>query len=192
MRKLILRMATTLDGVVAGDNNEMDMFDFHGSEDVWGDLFATLEGVDTMLLGRGMHEGYITHWQAALDSASASENERKYARIAARTRHLILSRTPIEASAWPNAEVLRGGVAEIASVKRERGADLLLYGGPTAAAAAIKAGLVDEYHFAVHPIVAGRGKKLFASVVERQRLRHRDTKTYASGVNLLRYARALT
>jgi dihydrofolate reductase len=190
MRKLILRMATTLDGVVAGENNEMDMFDFSGTEDVWHDLFATLEGVDTMLLGRGMHEGYIAHWQAALDSATASENERKYARIARRTRHLILSRSPVEGVAWPNAQVLRGGVAEIASVKGERGADIILYGGPTVAAAAINAGLVDEYHLAVHPIVAGRGKKPFGSVVERQRLRHRDTKTYASGVNLLRYARA--
>jgi dihydrofolate reductase len=190
MRKLILRMATTLDGVVAGENNEMDMFDFRGTEDVWDDLFATLEGVDTMLLGRGMHEGYIAHWQAALDSSTASEDERKYARIAARTRHLILSRSPVETLAWPNAQVLRGGVAEIASLKGARGADILLYGGPTAAAAAINAGFVDEYHLAVHPVVAGGGKKLFGSVDKRHRLRHRDTKTYASGVNLLRYVRA--
>jgi dihydrofolate reductase len=188
MRKLILRMAITLDGVVAGENNEMDMFDFSDAS-VWPDLFATLEGVDLMLVGRGMHAGYMAHWQAALDSPTASDNERKYARIATQTPHLVLSRTPIEV-AWPNAQVLRGGVDEISTLKSQRGAAILLYGGATAAAAAINAGLVDEYHFAVHPVVAGRGKKLFGNVVQRHRLRHRDTKTLSSGVNVLTYLRA--
>jgi dihydrofolate reductase len=107
-------MATTLDGVVAGENDEMDLFDFK-EEGSWTDL---------------------------------------------------------------------------ADLKRQRGGDIILYGGPTAAAAVIDAGLVDEFHLNVHPLIAGRGKKLFANVAERRRLRHRDTTTFSPGLVALKYERA--
>jgi dihydrofolate reductase len=70
------------------------------------------------------------------------------------------------------------------------GSDIILYGGPTAAAAVIDAGLVDEFHLNVHPLIAGRGKKLFANVAERRRLRRRDTTTFSPGLVALKYERA--
>ena len=66
MRKLILRMAITLDGVVAPENDK-DVFD-HSDEGVWSDTFAMLETVDTVLLGAGMHQEYLSYWQSAQTS----------------------------------------------------------------------------------------------------------------------------
>jgi dihydrofolate reductase len=187
MRKLILQMATTLDGVVAPEKGK-DVFSFSDDE-VWNYTFGMLDTVDAVLLGAGMHQEYLNHWHAALTSSTASQNERKYATMAARTPHFVLSRT-LRKVEWPNATVLTGGVDGIAELKKQAGRDIILWGGPTAAAAAIEAGVVDEYHLVTHPVIAGGGKKLFGNVVEMRRVRHQDTKTFPSGIVALKYARA--
>ena len=188
MRKLILRMELTLDGVAAGEDGAIEGID-HGDEGSWSDIFATLENVDAMLLGAGAHQEYLSYWQSALTSATAGPNERKFAEIAARTPHFVLSRT-LRAVEWRNASVLAGGVEAIASLKSLSGRDILMWGGPTVAAAAIDAELVDEYHLVTHPIIAGRGRKLFARVAAAHRVRHLSTQAFLSGVVLVKHARA--
>jgi len=187
MRKLILRMELTLDGVAAGENGPIDMADY-GDEGSWSDIFATLETVDAMLIG-ATHREYLSYWQSALTSSTATPSERKFAAIAARTPHFVLSRTPRSVE-WPNASVLAGGVEAIASLKRQGGRDIIMWGGPTVAAAAIEAEFIDEYHLVTHTVIAGRGKKLFANVAATHRVRHLSTKTFPSGLVLVKHARA--
>jgi dihydrofolate reductase len=187
MRKLILQMAITLDGVGAPENGT-NVFD-HSDEGVWSYTFGMLGEVDTVLLGAGMYQEYLSYWNAALRSPTASQNERTYATLAARTPHFILSRTVRQAE-WPNTTVLTAGVDGIADLKKQAGGSIILWGGPTAAAAAIEAGVVDEYHLVTHPVIAGRGKKLFGNVVAMRRVRHQDTKTFPSGIVAHNYARA--
>ncbi len=184
MRKLILQMAITLDGVVAPDGGK-DVFDHH-DEGVWSYTFDMLETADTILLGAGMHQEYLSHWQAALSSPTASQSERKYAALAARTPHFVLSRT-LRTVEWPNATVLTDGVDGIADLKKQAGRDIVLWGGPTAAAAAIEGGVVDEYRLVTHPVIAGGGKTLFGNIVEMRHLRHQDTRTFPSGIVALKY-----
>jgi dihydrofolate reductase len=188
MRKLILRMLLTLDGVAAGENGQIDGVDY-GDEGSWKDIFATLETVDALLIGAATHREYLSYWQSVLTNPTAKPNERKFAEIAARTPHFVLSRTPLTLQ-WPNASVLAGGVDGIAALKQQSGRDILMWGGPTVAAAAIEAGLIDEYHFDTHPVIAGRGKKLFANVAAPHRVRHLSTETLPSGVVQVKHARA--
>lgn len=187
MRKLILHIAVTLDGVAAGENGPMQMVDY-GDEGVWADIFAMLETVDTMLIGGRSHAEYLGYWQQTLTNPKASPNERRFAEIAARTPHFVLSRS-LDKVDWPNAKVLAGGVEGIANLKRQTGRDLLLWGGPSVAAAAIQGGHVDELQLVTHPAIEGRGKKLFATVDQKQRLRHLEAKTFPSGIIALKYAR---
>jgi len=189
VRKLILQMAITLDGVVAPEDGK-DVFD-HGDEGVWADTFRMLETVDTVLLGAGMHQEYLTYWQAVLTNPAAGKSEKRYATMAARTPHFVLSRTPRKVE-WPGVTVLSAGVDGIADLKKQTGRDIILWGGPTAAAAAIEAGVVDEYHLVTHPVIAGSGKKLFSTVGDMHRLRHQDTQTFPSGIVILKYARRLS
>ena len=188
MRKLILRMLLTLDEVAAGENGQIDGVDY-GDKDTWTDIFNTLKTVDAMLIGGTSHKEYLDYWKSVLSKPDADPNERKFAEIDARTQHYVVSRT-IKSVDYPNASVLAGGVDGIADLKRQQGGDILMWGGPTVAAAAIEAGLVDEYHFDIHPVVAGRGKKLFAAVSGAQRLRHLSTEAYPSGILNVKYARA--
>ena len=189
MRKLILRMLLTLDGVAAGeDNKPIDAVDY-GDDGSWSDIFETLETVDAMLIGGASHREYLSYWKSALTDPKVSPNERRFAEIAARTPHFVLSRTE-QSVEWPNASVLPGGVDGIKDLKQQKGGDILLWGGPTVAAAAIEAGLVDETHFAIHPVIAARGKKLFAKVANPHHVRHLGTKTSAGGVVTMKHARA--
>jgi riboflavin biosynthesis pyrimidine reductase len=180
-------MLLTLDGVAAGENGPIEGVKY-GDEGSWKDIFATLETVDAMLIGGGAHREYLSYWQTALTNTAASPNERKFAEIEARTPHFVISRTlkPVE---WSNASVLAGGVDGIADLKRQNGLDILMWGGPTVAAAAIEAELVDELHLETHPLIAGRGKKLFTKVAAAHRLRHLSTETFPSGVVLVKHAR---
>jgi dihydrofolate reductase len=187
VRKLILQMAITLDGVVVPEDGK-EVFD-HNDEGVWSDIFGILDTVDAVLLGAGMHQEYLSHWHGVLTSPTASDSERRYATIAARTPHFVLSRTPRKVE-WPNATILSGGVDGIADLKKQAGGDIILWGGPTAAAAAIEAGVVDEYRLVTHPVIAGGGKKLFSNVAQMRRLRHQHTKPFPSGIVSLKYARA--
>ncbi len=186
MRKLILRMGLTLDGVAAGEDGQIDGVDY-GDEGSWKDIFATLENVDAMLIGAGMHREYLSYWDSVLMNSDPKPSERKFAEITARTPHFVLSRT-LSTVEWLNTSVLAGGVEGIAGLKRQGGRDILMWGGPTVAAAAIEAGLIDEYHFEMHPVIAGRGKKLFSNVVAKHRLRHLCTETLPSGAVLVKHA----
>lgn len=188
MRKLILRMLLTLDEVAAGEKGQIDNVDY-GDEGSWRDIFGTLKTVDAMLLGAAAHREYLDYWHSVLSNPKADTNERKFAEIAAATPHYVLSRT-LRSVDYPNASVLPGGVDGIADLKRQSGGDILLWGGPTVAAAAIDAGQVDEYHFDIHPVIAGSGKKLFADVSRPQRLRHLSTDAHASGVLTVKHAKA--
>jgi dihydrofolate reductase len=59
-------------------------------------------------------------------------------------------------------------------------------GGPELAAHAIRAGLVDEYHLFLHPIVVGGGNQALPNDV-RVTLELMDERRFASGVVYLRY-----
>jgi dihydrofolate reductase len=59
-------------------------------------------------------------------------------------------------------------------------------GGPTLGAHAITAGLVDEYHLIVWPVVLGGGKPFFPNRV-RLRLELLDERRLGNGVVYLRY-----
>jgi dihydrofolate reductase len=101
----------------------------------------------------------------------------------------VLSRT-LRALDDPNASVLADGVDGIADLKRRDGRDMLLWGGPTSAAAAIEAELVDELHLLTHPVIAGRRKKLFQHVAGAHRARQLTAERFPSGAVLTKCARA--
>lgn len=187
MRKLILRMEITVDGVAAGENNQPIEGVEHGDEGSWKDIFATLETVDALLIGGGAHREYLDYWKDALTNPATRPNERRFAEIAAGTVHFVVSRT-LRTVEWPNARVLEGGVEGIAGLKRQSGRDILMWGGPTVAAATLEAGLVDELHFVTHPVIAGRGKKLWANVGGSHRVRRLSTQDLPSGAVLVKYA----
>src|SRR5215510_11703767 len=109
MRKIIAALVVSVDGFIEGPNGELDWVD------TWEDPFDLLPQIDTCILGRGMYSGYEQYWGAILANPQgvlpftgkvASEGEIAYARFAARTPHMVLSRT-LDNVAWKNTRIVR-------------------------------------------------------------------------------------
>jgi dihydrofolate reductase len=87
-----------------------------------------------------------------------------------------------------NAEPLTGDPIEEVSRLKEGGyGDLLIMGSGQLVHTLTDAGLIDEYHVFVHPVVVGSGKRLFREGSPLISLRLADTKTFSGGVVALTY-----
>ena len=89
---------------------------------------------------------------------------------------------------WQNAYLLKGPVSEEVPKLTAEGKNLLVNGGPGLGSTLAQLGLVDEYHFLIQPIVAGRGPQLLGGVRNRLNLKLTGTESFGSGVVLHRYA----
>lgn len=184
MGKLVLSMMMTLDGFVAGPNNELDWVVWEDEMD--RDAIELMRSVDTMLVGYGAYKDMATYWPAALAKPN-SESEAIFAKLINAKPKVIISQTQ-EKLLWKNEELLVvSDLAEqISSLKESKG-DIVFYGGAGLAQAVVAAGLVDEYRLFVSPVVIGRGKALFSDISASLKLQAPATKVYTSGAILLQY-----
>ena len=185
MRKVILMMSVSLDGYFEGPDRELDWqiiddeIHIHFNEEL-GAMSAFLDGRVTYELMAGF-------WPTADADPSASRPVAEFARIWREMPKIVYSRT-LETAGW-NATVVRDVVPEeVRALTAQPGGDMVL-GGAELAATFMRHDLVDEYRLYVHPVVLGRGRPLFAQSDARIALRLGDTRTFSSGVVLLRYVR---
>ena len=86
-----------------------------------------------------------------------------------------------------NARLVTGdAVAEIARLKAEDGRPMDV-GGATLAAAAMRAGLIDEYAIVTHPVLVGGGTPFFTALDSWVDLTLVETRRFPDGVLLTRY-----
>ena len=88
-----------------------------------------------------------------------------------------------------NTRIVRTNLQdEILKLKQERGKNILV-GGVDIPSQLIELGLVDEYRFVVHPVVAGEGRRLLEgiSLQEKLQLKLVESKIFKSGCVALRY-----
>jgi dihydrofolate reductase len=102
---------------------------------------------------------------------------------------LVFSRTMKDVT-WRNSRLLRKlDPHEIETIKRQPGKDIIVFGSGSIMSQLTEQGLIDEYQFAVCPIVLGSGQQLLGSVSKRLRLELLEAKALPSGDVMLRYAR---
>jgi len=182
MRKVIYSPMVSLDGFVEGPNREID----------WGLVDEELHTyindqqrqIDTYLFGRRMYE-VMTYWDTAETDPSNPEYVLEFARIWKGILKIVFSKTLDNVQG--NARLSRGNIVEeIAQLKSQPGKDMSV-GGSTIAATLIRLGLIDEYQLYVNPVALGRGTPMFQTLDHKTELRLIETKTFTSGVVLLRY-----
>jgi dihydrofolate reductase len=162
-------MQVTLDGYSSEGDAEW--------VDSWADGLALLPPVDAFVLGGGMFPDYERWWATILDDPGAASDmmgrdpyprEIDYARLAAKTPHLVLSKTLTDPS-WPTARVVHD-IDEIRTLTEQPGKAVYVVGGPGLLGSLINAGLLDELRLIVHPVVTGRGTAVFGDIAEPQAL----------------------
>jgi len=185
MRKVIVTMWVTLDGFIAGPNDDMSWIIVDDAMGAYED--AMVSAADTLVLGRVTYQSFAGAWPHVPDNPAASEGEKEYARKVNSLRKIVFSKT-LETVEWNNSTLLHEiNPDDIVALKNEVGKDIVIYGSASIVQALTTLGLIDEYQLLVHPVVLGGGKRLFKEGSDRTALRLVETKTFDSGVVLLSY-----
>ena len=182
MAKLIYSGLMSLDGYVADEDGN---FDWAAPDEEVHTFVNDLERpVGTYLYGRRMYE-VMAGWETDPTLADQSPVMRDYAEIWQAADKILYSRT-LDTVATARTRIERDFDPEaVRQLKAVAGGDVTV-GGPNLAAQAIKAGLVDECHLFVTPIVIGGGKQFFPDDV-RVELELLDERRFGNGVVHLHY-----
>ncbi len=185
MRKVIVTMWVTLDGFIAGPNDDMSWIIVDDAMGAYED--AMVSAADTLVLGRVTYQSFAGAWPHVPDNPAASEGEKEYARKVNSLRKIVFSRT-LETVEWHNSTLLHEiNPDDIVALKQDAGKNIVIYGSASIVQALTDLGLIDEYQLLVHPVVLGGGKRLFKEGSDRTALRLVEAKTFDSGVVLLAY-----
>ena len=100
----------------------------------------------------------------------------------------VVFSSTISAVDWNTRLVTGDAVPEITRLKTEDGGPMDI-GGATLAAAAMRAGLIDEYAIVTHPVLVGGGTPFFTALDSWVNLNLVETRTFPGGLVLTRYER---
>ncbi len=187
MRKIIVTMWTTLDGFIAGLNNEMDWVGQYYDAAMGKYEDDMVSSADTLMLGRLTYESFAGSWPHVPDNPNVSEGEKIYARKVNAMRKVVFSKS-LEKADWNNSVLYRDIVPEeIIKLKQEPGKDIVIYGSASVIQTLTNYGLIDEYQILVHPLILGGGKPLFSNISQRVSLKLVKTDPRSSGIVVLYY-----
>jgi dihydrofolate reductase len=186
MRKLKLHVGMSIDGCIAGPNNEMDWIDFTWNEKLREYEDRLHEPVDTILLGRKMTDEFISYWSNVINKPE--DPEYTFAKKMIETPKIVFTKT-LNKSEWPNTEIATGDLKdEITKLKsQEGGGDIIVYGGASFDSSLIKENLIDEYYLFINPVAIGNGKTIFKDLKKIRKLSLVESITFDSGTVLLHY-----
>jgi dihydrofolate reductase len=183
MRNLIFAINITLDGCVDHTKGIAD-------EELLEDFARLTREVDLQVFGRKTYQLMVPYWPDVAKDQSATKAEIEFARAFDSINKIVFSRS-LESAEDGNTRIVRGNLPdEILKLKQEQGKNILV-GGVDIPSQLIELGLVDEYHFVVHPIVAGEGRRLLegVSLPEKLQLKLVESKIFKSGCVALHYVK---
>jgi dihydrofolate reductase len=173
MGKVTASLFISLDGVVeAPETWHMPYFD----DEMGAVVGQAIASTDAFLLGRRTYEEWAAFWPqqdpGRNPMAAAINGLPKY----------VVSRT-LGDPAWQGSTVLDGELAaEVATLKERHDGDIAISGSATLVRSLLEAGLLDELRVMVHPVLVGRGARLFQDAPVPASLELTDSRTFGSGV----------
>lgn len=161
MRKVIYGINLTADGCC-------DHTKVNGSEEIHEYFTDLMHDVDLIVYGRKTYELMVPYWPDVAKSQSETKAVNEFARVFTAINKVVFSRS-LE-SAEGNTRIIRGNLREeFLKLKQEPGKNISI-GGVDLPEQLIALGLVDEFYFVVHPIIAGEGRRLFEDTSLQQQL----------------------
>lgn len=187
MRKIIVTMWESVDGFIAGPNNDMGFVGEVYDEAMGKYEHNLVSAADTLLLGRVTYESFAGSWPYVPDRPDADPGEVAYARLLNAMRKIVFSKTLPDVE-WNNSTLMREIVPEeIRQLKQEEGRDIVIYGSASIVQQLTNYGLIDEYQLLIHPFILGDGKPLFKNIKEKVNLKLVNAEARPSGVVVLTY-----
>jgi dihydrofolate reductase len=187
MRKIIVLSFITLDGVMQApggpEEDPSDGFKYGGWTAPYDDetsarfMQKQMEPAD-LLLGRKTFDIFESYWPEHADYWPGVNEVAKY----------VLSNTRRE-SDWNNSAFLTS-VADIEKLKNSEGSDLKIWGSSKLVQLLLKHDLVDEFWLNIHPVILGKGKKLFDDAAMPSAFELAESFVTTKGVIMANYKKA--
>lgn len=182
MAKLIYVTNASLDGYI---EDEHGSFDWTPPDDGFFAFITDLvRPIGTYLYGRRLYDAMAV-WETDPTLAAQSALMADFANVWQAADKVVYS-TTLDATSTATTRLERTfDPASVRDIKAAAASDLTI-GGAHLAAQAIKAGLVDEYHLFIHPVVLGAGKPALPRDT-RFDLELLDHRRFSNGVLYLSY-----
>lgn len=149
---------------------------------------ARYDDVSTVVMGRRSFLGHRRVWSGKARKRDDAPYLFDYSHFLDRVDKVCLSRR-LTTTGWENSRILRGDLAKVlARLRREKGGNILLEGGPRVVQEALRRGLADDYWFFVMPVVYGKGPRYWGAMKEQNTLKLLEVKPAEDGEILLHYA----
>ena len=178
MRPLRYSINITLDGCCHHDS-------VTATEELHERATKLLEEADALVFGRITYQMMEAAFRGGASGEATPESLDPFTRTMDVMRKYVVSST-LENVDW-NSELVRGDLRQsILTLKQQPGKGLLT-GGVTLPLALAEMGLIDEYEFVIHPVIAGHGPHLFASLSKPLDLKLVDREELRSGAVAMRY-----
>ncbi|MDX1583089.1 MAG: dihydrofolate reductase family protein [Thermoanaerobaculia bacterium] len=168
MRPVVYSVAMSLDGFIAGPDDDYDWIPV----DVGIDWEAFLHRFDTSLVGGRSFEMTRRAPEAALPG---------------NMRHYVFSQTHRQEDHPDVTIVSENGAEVVRGLREEEGKEIWLFGGGELFASLLADRVVDVVELALVPILLGDGRPFMKSLDQRVRLELEKTTPLEQGVVLLRY-----
>jgi len=175
MRKLCIFIATSLDGYIAGPNDDLSFLKTVEKEGEDYGYAAFTADIDTIIIGRRTYD-----WVVREIGSGHYDNGERDVYVITRTERTVTGRT----------QFYTGELADLIKELRSRkGKNIYCDGGAEVIDGFLKADLIDELTISVIPILLGGGTRLFKDGRPEQRLELVDSRAFDTGLVQLRYRR---
>jgi dihydrofolate reductase len=183
MRNLVFAINTTLDG-------SCDHTKFNPDDEMLEYFTHLTRDADTFVYGRKTYQLMVPYWpDVAKNPSEQTKADYEFAKAFDAINKIIVFSQSLASPEGEKTRIVRTSLHdEILKLKREQGKNIFT-GGVTIPSQLAELGLIDEYHFVVHPIVLGEGRRLFEGInlQEKLQLELVESKTFKSGCVALRY-----
>lgn len=173
MRKIIYYVAISIDGFIAGPNEDISGFVAQGSG--VNQYLSDLTDFDTVIMGRKTYEfGY----QYGLKPGQAA-----YPHM----QHYIFSSTLNFENPSNQVNICSIDIATIEAIKEQTKTDVYLCGGGELAAWLLERELIDVLKIKLNPLILGTGIRLFEASTKQYALSLKESQLYDDGLQIMTY-----
>lgn len=183
-------MSTVIYGINLSADGCCGHTKFSGADDMVEYFTELLQGIDLIVWGRKTYELMVPYWPEVAKQQSGTAVENAFARRLTDIEKVVFSRTLV--SAEPNTRIARGDLREeFLKLKQQYANKRISIGGVSLPSQLIALGLVNEFHFLVHPVIAGEGRRLMEDTAmnANQNLTLAGSRLLRSGCMALHYTR---
>jgi dihydrofolate reductase len=184
MRTLIVTEFVSLDGVMDSPGGEPG-YPHAGwvgprfTDELGAFKLAEQLAAEILLLGRRTYESFVGAWPQREGPMADKIN----------TMPKLVASTTLGSSDWDNTTVIASDLAgTIDALRREDGGPILVAGSRCVVHTLLEAGLVDELHLQVFPVILGSGIRVYPDRPEPIAVELTSARTLPGGVMLQNYA----